>query len=192
MKKLTDPYGISLLDLLSNALGAVILLFLVVAVGSRGSQDKETKGTDEMGTGKTFSNQKAHVGKVKDTTTFTVEVAMYGGIGQLKINSNDSIWRCFRSEAEFDIHDKNSPQDAWLIKQERPLPAKPSSPLLSVTLDTIKGFKLCDSVQLTIFKSNDLVNDKLGFFKVQKDAVQTIMIEDIDGDGKIFGQPYYR
>jgi len=82
-----DPFGLSLLDVLSNALGGVILLMLIVAVTIKGRDDRKLNEAKEERQGANYTVKAFEkIEKPNDETNFDLMLVQVAIIGSGKVN----------------------------------------------------------------------------------------------------------
>lgn len=88
-KEAVDPFGLSLLDVLSNALGGVILLMMIVAVTIKGNDSRKLNLPQEADQGERYTEVKF---KPKNTKVeyflLTAQIDLIGGGGSLSLDGD--------------------------------------------------------------------------------------------------------
>jgi hypothetical protein len=97
-KEAPDAFGLSLLDVLSNALGGLIILMLIVAVTKKGNDEKQLNLPSEEKEGKirtdiNFEKMKKHT----DNDILIIQLKLLGGGGVLRLQGN-GIRNCSLSQ----------------------------------------------------------------------------------------------
>ncbi len=92
-KEPVDAFGLSLLDVLSNAVGGVILLVLIVAVTLRGNDYKRLNLPDEQRSGEAYTVlkfDKSKNEKKKNMNLLVVQIKFHGGSMKCEISGDAS------------------------------------------------------------------------------------------------------
>ena len=113
-KEAPDAFGLSLLDVLSNALGGLIILMLIVAVTKKGNDERRLNQPDEGREGKIYTDTKFDTTKMKiDNEILIVQLRVFGK-GELKLDlKQDKFSHC--SLSKFSDNDTLKPSNNWMI-----------------------------------------------------------------------------
>lgn len=185
-KEPVDAFGLSLLDVLSNAVGGVILLVLIVAITLRGNDYKRLNLPDEQKSGEIYTVlkfDKSKNDKKENMNLLVVQIKFHGGSMKCEItgeNSECSLGIEDTSEQvtnrgfkEMIIFRKKNDQEQrkWeVIAKENDSPSIPDSISIFVTANdkvicaSTRGYTKQNSLPiLSVSDSDDLKNISLKF-----------------------------
>ena len=150
-KEPADAFGLSLLDVLSNALGGVILLTLIVAATIKGNDKLRLNLPPDLERGNDYTDLDFDVKKKKkiEFDLLIIQMELIGGTSELKLFGED-LSHCSISKRTIS-DDQLNVSDEWLIVRQNKMDSNwsiefsdtenlPDSIAVIITLDNLTPF----------------------------------------------------
>lgn len=180
-KEAVDPFGLSLLDVLSNALGGLILLMLIVAVTIKGNDEKRLNLQQESSQGENYTvitiPERLKQPKL-ETDILIAQIKVFGGSPELSL-AGAFEGHCSLSKY-VDTLDTKKHSSEWLVIRKNKMDGD-----WEVRLDKNSDHSPPDSIAILITWKELVTCHEVLMFNQQRESILRIK-ESLHGQPEIF------